>query len=60
LPGDVLYVPATAFASTERFFDRIDSIITPIVKLETGIILIPQVEEAIEGEVATRGIVVSP
>lgn len=60
LPGDILYVPATPFASAERFFQRINSIITPIVKLETGVILVPQLGDALEGKTATRGIVLSP
>jgi polysaccharide export outer membrane protein len=60
LPGDVLYVPATTFASTERFFKRIDSILKPIVRVQTGIILMPQVEDALKGETVRSSIVLSP
>jgi len=58
--GDVLYVPATPIAGVERFFRRIDNMLKPVVRLENAIILEPLVEKALNGEVVTRGIVISP
>ncbi|MCR4319591.1 MAG: polysaccharide export protein [Candidatus Brocadiaceae bacterium] len=46
-PGDVVYVPATTFASAERFFRRIQSIITPFVTLEYGLAIAPMVEDTL-------------
>ncbi|GAX60409.1 periplasmic protein [Candidatus Scalindua japonica] len=46
-PGDVLYVPTVAFASTERFFNRINSIIRPIINMEYGLAIWPQVEDTL-------------
>jgi polysaccharide export outer membrane protein len=54
--GDVVYVPSSPIADVERFFIRFRNIILPIVTLETGIILEPMVENALNGEV-TRAIV---
>lgn len=45
--GDVLYVSPTAFASIERVFNRFDSIISPVVNLERGIVLYPDSESVI-------------
>lgn len=45
--GDVVYVPTVAFASTERFFNRINSIIRPIINLEYGLAILPQVEDTL-------------
>jgi len=45
--GDVLYVSPTAFASIERVFNRFDSILSPVVNLERGIVLYPDVESVI-------------
>jgi polysaccharide biosynthesis/export protein len=44
IPGDVLYVPDSVIASVERFFKRLGSIIGPIVDLERGLVLWPEVE----------------
>lgn len=60
LPGDVLYVPASVFASAERIFARIDTILRPIVRVETGIILSDSVEDVFSGEDVTRNVVISP
>lgn len=61
--GDVIYVPATYIANIERYFQRLEHIIRPVVFLEQGISLYPQVEDAIKGE--TQGkeaptIIISP
>jgi hypothetical protein len=60
MPGDVLYVPASVFASAERIFVRIDNIIRPIVRAEVGIILGDTVADILSGEDVTRNIVISP
>lgn len=49
-PGDVLYVPDTVIASVQRFFKRISDILTPIVQLEQGIVLYPDVKSALKGQ----------
>ena len=59
-PGDILYVPVSPFASAERFFKRIDSILRPIVRLESGIILEPTVEDVLRGKDVTQGVIVAP
>lgn len=48
--GDIVYIPSSTFADTERFFKRIASIISPIVNLETGIVLEPTVENVFHGQ----------
>lgn len=54
LPGDVIYVPDSVIASVERFMNRMFNIIRPIVQLEQGIILYPDVESALRGEGGRR------
>jgi len=49
-PGDIIYVPRTLIANVERFFERLRTILTPIVLAETGIALLPTVKS-----VFTRG-----
>jgi polysaccharide biosynthesis/export protein len=48
--GDVVYVPATYIASTSRYFRHLYNILAPIVILEQGIILAPQVGDALKGK----------
>ena len=60
MPGDVLYVPASVFASAERIFSRIDTIIRPIVRAEMGIILGDTVGDLLSGKDVTRSVVISP
>jgi polysaccharide export outer membrane protein len=60
MPGDVLYVPASVFASAERIFARLDNIIRPIVRAEMGIILGDTVGDILSGEDFNRNIVISP
>lgn len=50
LPGDVLFVPDTVIASVERFMTRMLNIIRPVVELERGIVLYPDVQAALKGE----------
>ena len=53
IPGDVLYIPDSVIASVERFFGRILNIIRPVVELERGIVLYPEVERFLRGNVST-------
>ena len=48
--GDIIYVPTSYIANVDRFFKHLYNIISPIVLLETGIVLEPLVEDAISGE----------
>jgi polysaccharide export outer membrane protein len=43
-PGDVIFIPDSVIASVERFMGRIMNILQPIVELERGIVLYPDVE----------------
>ncbi len=47
--NDVLYMPPSNFAATERFMKRLDSILNPILSLESGILYWPSLVSAIEG-----------
>ncbi len=47
--GDIVYVPATHIANMSRYFEHLYKILRPVVLLETGIILEPQVEDVFEG-----------
>ena len=47
--NDVLYLPPSNFAATERFMKRLDSILNPILAIERGILYWPSLIDAIEG-----------
>ena len=53
-PGDIVYVPRTAFSNAARFFRDISSIITPFVLVESGYII------AARGAGVQQNIVVTP
>jgi polysaccharide export outer membrane protein len=48
--GDVIYVPARKIASVARYFGYLSQILSPIVSLESGIVLWPQVTGVMEGK----------
>lgn len=48
-PGDIIYVPKSKIADVAWLFSQIGSILTPIVTLEGGIVLAPQVSDALQG-----------
>jgi polysaccharide export outer membrane protein len=50
IPGDVVYVPDSTLAATQRFFNRMFDIIRPFVALETGIVLWNDVELTLRGD----------
>lgn len=61
--GDIIYVPASYIADVDRFFRHFGNIIFPVVGLEQGIILGPQVRDLVVGkkrESTTTNIVVVP
>lgn len=50
IPGDVLFIPDSVIVSVERFMIRMLNIIRPVVELERGIVLYPDVESVLRGE----------
>lgn len=48
--GDILYVPAYAIADVSWFFGHLNQILSPIVNLESGIVLYPQARDVIRGK----------
>lgn len=49
IPGDVLYVPDSTLVSVQRFMTRMSAIIAPVVDLERGILLYPDVADFLTG-----------
>jgi polysaccharide export outer membrane protein len=47
--GDIVYVPKKAIASVSWLMSHITNILSPIVMAETGIVLWPQMIDALEG-----------
>lgn len=47
--GDIVYVPAVAIANVSWFMAHMGQILSPIVNLETGIVLWPQVKDVLQG-----------
>lgn len=47
--GDVVYVPPKFIASLERFMERLNTILSPIISIERGIVLQPEVEDVLTG-----------
>lgn len=48
--GDIVYVPATLIADVSRYFRHLQNILAPIVLLEQGIVLGPDVVDVFEGK----------
>jgi polysaccharide export outer membrane protein len=48
--GDIIYVPTSFIANTDRFFNHLQTMLNPLVTLERGIILEPAVEDVLKGE----------
>lgn len=57
--GDIVYVPATAIADLNSFISQFIPIISTFVNLESGIVLWPQVKDALKGK-STTPISISP
>ncbi len=47
--GDILYLPPTLLTSVSRTFVKIARILGPVVSVESGIVLAPQVVDAVQG-----------
>jgi polysaccharide export outer membrane protein len=48
--GDILYVPSTTLARVSGFMSKIAMILSPIVNLESGIVLWPDVKDVLSGK----------
>jgi polysaccharide export outer membrane protein len=47
--GDILYVPRTFISDVDRFFTHLQTIVQPLVLIETGIFLDKQIEHSSKG-----------
>lgn len=47
--GDIVYLPAVMIANVSWYFGHLSKILSPIVSLESGIVLWPQVESVLQG-----------
>jgi polysaccharide export outer membrane protein len=56
--GDIVYVPTKAIASVETFMRRLQTVLQPFLTIQTGIVLWPEMVDALEGESAVRPITV--
>jgi len=56
--GDIVYVPAVTIANVSWYFSHLSRILSPIVNLESGIVLWPQVEKALRGEDTETGLAI--
>lgn len=48
--GDIVYVPSVAIADVSWYFSHLGKILSPVVNLESGIVLWPQVKDVLRGE----------
>ncbi len=48
--GDIVYLPAVAIADVSWYFAHLSKILSPIVNLESGIVLWPQAADVLRGE----------
>jgi polysaccharide export outer membrane protein len=56
--GDVVYVVPTFIADVQKFMTRLNGIIGPIINLESGIALYPQVRDVLLGKPASGSMIV--
>lgn len=57
--GDIVYLPAVMIADVSWFFEHLSKILSPIVSLESGIVLWPQVKDVLQGT-TTGGTTIIP
>ncbi len=58
---DVIYVPANTIANVERFFIRLGHIVRPLLDIERGVILIPDLSNALnDSDENNRTIIIAP
>lgn len=58
--GDIVYVPAMTIANVSRYFVHLTKILSPIVNLESGIVLWPQASGVLRGEEGVIQTIVAP
>jgi len=58
--GDILYVPPSFIANFERFMIRLNNILNPLLSIERGAVLWPQLIDALKGTEEKGGSVVVP
>ena len=58
--GDIVYVPAMTIANVSRYFVHLSKILSPIVNLESGIVLWPQASGVLRGEEGVTQTIVAP
>lgn len=58
--GDVVYVPATTIANVSKFLSQFSQVLGTIINIESGIVLWPQVKDAIKGNTQQTTISVTP
>jgi polysaccharide export outer membrane protein len=56
--GDLVYVLPTFIANVERFMTRLYHMISPLINMESGIILYPQVRDVLRGKESSGTMVV--
>ncbi len=57
--NDIVYVLPTTIADVQRFMNRLTSILSPVINIESGIVLYPQVKDVLRGK-ETSGTIVVP
>jgi polysaccharide export outer membrane protein len=57
--GDIVYVVPLFIADVERFMNRLGNIISPIISLESSIVLYPQVRDVLRGKSTTPSTIVA-
>jgi polysaccharide export outer membrane protein len=57
---DVVYVPPTVIADVEAFMLRVNNIVNTLVNIERGIVLYPQVIDALKNEETESSVIVAP
>ncbi|MFH0811637.1 MAG: polysaccharide biosynthesis/export family protein [Pseudomonadota bacterium] len=56
--SDIIYVPASFIANVDRFFNHLNTILEPIVDLERGITLYPEVESVLTTGKGRGGVII--
>lgn len=56
--GDVIYVLPSTIADVQTFMNRITNIIAPIINIESGILLYPEVKDVLNGNTSSGTIIV--
>lgn len=56
--GDIVYVLPTTIADIQTFMNRLTNIIAPIINIESGILLYPEMLDVLQGETSSGTIIV--